>query len=72
LELIRDTRKPAGSATPLIDPISPAKAAITSSPAPEQVKPFPMVPTPGSAFGVPLPTTPDHHPEQQEDYLWGV
>jgi 2-isopropylmalate synthase len=71
LELIRDTHKPAGSATPLIEPMSgAAKAAAANSPAPEATKPFPMVP-PAGTFGVPLPIT-EHHPEQQEDYLWGV
>jgi len=83
LELIRDTHKPSGSATPLIEPISAAKAAAanaaalppTSAPAlaPEPLKPFPAT-TQTNAFGVPLPAHADPHHEQtqQEDYLWGV
>ena len=73
LELIRDTHKPSGSATPLIEPLAAAKAAATSAPAPEPLKPFPVVPQ-TNAFGVPLPVHPDSHHEQtqQEDYLWGV
>src|SRR5258707_527200 len=67
LELIRDTRKPAGSATPLIDPIAPAKAAgaanvsalpSTPAPAPEPLKPFPAT-TQTNPFGAPLPVTAD-------------
>jgi len=77
LELIRDTHKPSGSATPLIEPIAPAKAAVvnapTPEPAPEPAKPFPVGPQ-TNAFGVPLPVHGDSHHEQtqQEDYLWGV
>jgi 2-isopropylmalate synthase len=81
LELIRDTHKPSGSATPLIEPIVSAKAAAAnaaaplSSPeaAPEAAKPFPVGPQ-TNAFGVPLPGHADSHHEQtqQEDYLWGV
>ena len=79
LELIRDTHKPSGSATPLIEPIVPAQAAVVNAPAPapepapEPVKPFPMAPQ-TNAFGVPLPAHADSHHEQtqQEDYLWGV
>jgi 2-isopropylmalate synthase len=77
LELIRDTHKPSGSATPLIEPIIPAKAAVVNAPAPEPVqepaKPFPVGPQ-TNAFGVPLPVHGDSHHEQtqQEDYLWGV
>jgi len=81
LELIRDTHKPAGSATPLIEPLAPAKAAggnatAVNTPEPEPAKPFsiaPIAPT-TNAFGVPLPVHLDHHHEQtqQEDYLWGV
>ena len=33
LELIRDTHKPKGSATPLIEPIVPANAAVVNAPA---------------------------------------
>jgi len=80
LELIRDTHKPSGSATPLIEPIAPAKAAANVSalpsmpdPAPEPLKPFPAT-TQTNPFGAPLPVHADPHHEQtqQEDYLWGV
>jgi len=81
LELIRDTHKPSGSATPLIEPISAAKAAAANSaalpptpaPEPEPLKPFPAT-THTNPFGAPLPVHADPHHEQtqQEDYLWGV
>ena len=81
LELIRDTHKPSASATPLIEPIQPAKTVAANAPvqsgspepAPEPMKPFPMAPQ-TNPFGVPLPTHADTHHEQtqQEDYLWGV
>ncbi len=81
LELIRDTHKPSGSATPLIEPIVATKSAMASAPAPdrasepapEPANPFPLGPQ-TNAFGVPLPVTGDAHHEQtqQEDYLWGV
>jgi len=80
LELIRDTHKPSGSATPLIEPIASAKAAANVSalpsmpdPAPEPLKPFPAT-TQTNPFGAPLPVHADPHHEQtqQEDYLWGV
>jgi len=79
LELIRDTHKPSGSATPLIEPIVPVQAAVVNAPAvepapePEPAKPFPVGPQ-TNAFGVPLPVHSDSHHEQtqQEDYLWGV
>ena len=87
LELIRDTHKPSGSATPLIEPIAPVKpAAVNASeanvseqseaaaqPAPEPVKPFPAGPQ-TNPFGLPLSGHGDPHHEhgQQEDYLWGV
>jgi len=76
LELIRDTHKPSGSATPLIEPMAPAQAAVVNSsaaePAPEPTKPFPVGPQ-TNAFGVPLPAHSDSHEQtQQEDYLWGV
>jgi hypothetical protein len=79
LELIRDTHKPSGSATPLIEPIVPAKASVVNAapPAaelePEPMKAFPVGPH-TNAFGVPLPVHGDSHHEQtqQEDYLWGV
>jgi 2-isopropylmalate synthase len=68
MELIRDTHKPAGSATPLIEPIPTAVAAAVSMP--EAAKPFPMA-TSGDGFVVPVGAQAEHHPEQ-EDYLWGV
>jgi len=83
LELIRDTHKPSRSATPLIEPLAPAQAAVVNAsspmpeaepePAPEPIKAFPLGPH-TNAFGVPLPVQADPHHEQtqQEDYLWGV
>jgi 2-isopropylmalate synthase len=74
LELIRDTHKPSGSATPLIEPITAGTAAaVVNAPAADPAKPFPVVPQ-TNAFGVPLPVHSDSHHEQtqQEDYLWGV
>jgi 2-isopropylmalate synthase len=79
LELIRDTHKPSGSATPLIEPMVAAKAAAANAPspeaspeaAPEPAKPFPVGPQ-TNAFGVPVPTDSQHEQTQQEDYLWGV
>jgi 2-isopropylmalate synthase len=75
LELIRDTHKPSGSATPLIEPIAPQKAAVvnTPPPEPEPASAFPLGPQ-TNAFGVPVPVHADSHHEQtqQEDYLWGV
>lgn len=81
LELIRDTHKPSGSATPLIEPIASAKTAAanvsalpsTPDPTPEPLKPFPAT-TQTNAFGAPMPVHADPHHEQtqQEDYLWGV
>ena len=77
LELIRDTHKPSGSATPLIEKIVPQQAAVVNAPVaeptPEPSKPFPVGPQ-TNAFGVPLPVHGDSHHEQtqQEDYLWGV
>src|SRR5579871_509661 len=74
LELIRDTHKPSGSATPLIEPIAPAtSAAVVNAPVVELEKPFPMVPQ-TNAFGLPLPVAAEsqHEQTQQEDYLWGV
>src|SRR5216684_2284251 len=71
LELIRDTHKPAASATPLFEPLPTAVAAAVGAPAPcpEPPRPFPMAQTNG--FGVPIPAD-QHHDQQQEDYLWGV
>ena len=58
LELIRDTHKPAASATPLIEPIPAAEAAAHSAavpvPEPETTKPFPVAPA-TNPFGAPLP-----------------
>jgi len=73
LELIRDTHKPSGSATPLIEPVAPPQAAVVNANLSEPVPPFPMGPQ-TNAFGVPLPLPTDAHHEQtqQEDYLWGV
>jgi 2-isopropylmalate synthase len=70
LELIRETHKPAASATPLFEPIQNAVAAAASVSAHESPRPFPLVPQ-TNAFGVPLPIPPDQH-HDQEDYLWGV
>jgi 2-isopropylmalate synthase len=79
LELIRDTHKPSGSATPLIEPIVAAKAAAVNAtslepapePAPEPAKPFPVGPQ-TNEFGVPVHPDSQHEQTQQEDYLWGV
>src|SRR6266700_1256750 len=74
LELIRDTHKPSGSATPLIEKIVPTQAAVVNAPAPELApeKSFPVGPQ-TNAFGVPVPVHGDSHEQtQQEDYLWGV
>ncbi len=70
LELIRDTHKPAGSATPLFEPIPEAASAAANPSAAEALRPFPLVPQ-ASPFGVsvPVPAEPHH---DQEDYLWGV
>ncbi len=64
LELIRDTHKPSGSATPLIEPIAQAKAAaVNASPQAQEPEPLPEPPAPfpvgpqTNAFGVPLPVT---------------
>jgi 2-isopropylmalate synthase len=72
LELIRETHKPASSATPLFEPLVTAVAAAASagSSTPEPTKPFPIAPQP-NAFGVPLPVGVEQH-HDQEDYLWGV
>jgi 2-isopropylmalate synthase len=73
LELIRDTHKPSGSATPLIESVASAKASAATTPAPpEPLKPFPPAPMP-AAYGLPpVPADPQHEQTQQEDYLWGV
>jgi 2-isopropylmalate synthase len=72
LELIRETHKPAASATPLFEPLPMAVAAAAGASSPELPRPFPMA-SQTNAFGVPSPIHADHHHEQQqEDYLWGV
>jgi len=74
LELIRDTHKPAGSATPLFEPLPTAiaaAAAVAGASSSESPKPFPMLPQ-ISAFDAALPVAAEHHEQQQEDYLWGV
>jgi 2-isopropylmalate synthase len=79
LELIRDTHKPSGSATPLIEPIAQAKAAAVNASSqvqepelPEPTIPFPVGPQ-TNEFGVPVPVGDSQHEQtQQEDYLWGV
>jgi 2-isopropylmalate synthase len=72
LELIRDTHKPAASATPLFEPLPMAAAAAASASTPEPPRPFPMA-SQTSPFGMPIPIQSDHHHnQQQEDYLWGV
>jgi 2-isopropylmalate synthase len=74
LELIRETHKPSASATPLIEPLHEAKAAVANAPTanmpvPEPMKPFPIAPV-TNTFGAQLADS--HHEQQQEDYLWGV
>ena len=70
LELIRETHKPAASATPLVEMRPTPVAAAAGDGATEARRPFPAAPT-GNAFGLPLPVPGDHQHEQ-EDYLWGV
>jgi 2-isopropylmalate synthase len=70
LELIRDTHKPAGSATPLFEPLPSVVSAAASATNPEPPRPFPTAPQ-TNAFGVPVRSD-HHHDQQQEDYLWGV
>src|SRR5579872_21346 len=70
LELIRETHKPAGSATPLFEPLhSVAVSAAAGAPAQETPRPFPMA-AQADSFNMPLPIPEPHH--DQEDYLWGV
>src|SRR6202790_3718368 len=72
LELIRDTHKPAASATPLFEPLPMAAAAAAGASSPEPPRPFPMA-SQTNAFSMPVPISADrHHNQQQEDYLWGV
>jgi 2-isopropylmalate synthase len=68
LELIRETHKPAASATPLIERIPTALAAHTGSHEPP-VKPL-VFPAAENTAGAPVSVPADHH--EQEDYLWGV
>jgi len=72
LELIRETHKPAGSATPLFEAVpTAAAAAATATPyESHSPRPFPMAPQ-STAFGAPVPLPGDQH-HDQEDYLWGV
>jgi len=70
LELIRDTHKPAASATPLFEPLPNAVAAAANASAQESPRPFPLA-AQTNAFGVSLPAPGDQH-HDQEDYLWGV
>lgn len=72
LELIRDTHKPASSATALFEPLANAAAAGASSvPLTEEFAVSPSHSPRTPAFAVPLAIAAEHHPEQ-EDYLWGV
>src|SRR5258708_17853156 len=71
LELIRDTHKPASSATPLFEPLPTAIAAAAAGASTyESPKPFPMAPQP-NALSLPVSVPADQH-HDQEDYLWGV
>jgi 2-isopropylmalate synthase len=70
LELIRDTHKPAASATPLFEPIPSAATAPASVPVHESPRPFSLAP-PNDAFNLPLLVPVEQH-HDQEDYLWGV
>ena len=70
LELIRETHKPAASATPLIERIPAALAAAANAGSHEPpVKPL-VFPAAENAAGMPVSVSTDHH--EQEDYLWGV
>jgi 2-isopropylmalate synthase len=71
LELIRETHKPATSATPLVEPSPAAFAAAANGPAPEAPRPLPVAPA-ANSIGLPLPVLVDHPHSEQEDYLWGV
>jgi 2-isopropylmalate synthase len=74
LELIRDTHKPSGSATPLIEPIVPGNAAVVNAPTVDPEAEAKSFAEETSAFGAPItvPAEPHHEQTQQEDYLWGV
>jgi 2-isopropylmalate synthase len=70
LELIRETHKPAASATPLIERIPAALAAAANAGSHEPpLKPL-VFPAAENAAAVPVSVSTDHH--EQEDYLWGV
>jgi 2-isopropylmalate synthase len=70
LELIRETHKPAASATSLIERIPAALAAAANAGSHETpVKPL-VFPAAENTPGVPVSVPADHH--EQEDYLWGV
>jgi len=70
LELIRETHKPAASATPLIERIPAALAAAANAGSHEPpVKPL-VFPAAENAAGMPVSVSTDYH--EQEDYLWGV
>src|SRR5208283_497268 len=69
LELIRETHKPAGSATPLFEPL-PAQATANAQSPRETSHAFPLA-QPTNAFELPVPAPADPH-HDQEDYLWGV
>ncbi len=71
LELIRDTHKPAASATPLVETRPAVVAAAVNEATHETRRPFPMAPS-VNTFSLPLPMPLDHHQHDQEDYLWGV
>jgi len=70
LELIRETHKPAASATPLFEPIATAVAAAAAASCHESPRVFPLAPQ-TNVFGMSVPI-PIDHPHDQEDYLWGV
>ena len=81
LELIRETHKPAASATPLVEPLPAAFAAAANAAAAGTTSASPVVPeapkqvavpATTNAFGLPLPVLADHSHAEQEDYLWGV
>jgi len=65
MELIRETHKPAASATPLFEPI-PNAAAASAGVSAQDAQRFPAVPQ-TNAFGLPPIPADQHH--DQEDYL---
>jgi len=71
MELIRETHKPASSATPLCEPLPAVAVAATAgakNPARETLNPFPVS---GASLAVAGQFAPNQ-PHDQEDYLWGV